>query len=383
MPVKECNPAQTTKPVGAGGKWSAPADEHRSGMVGAALHDLWGRRGFGLRWTDIHVMSCALAVGHLEDVAPAVADGRYDDELASAHEYLSVSSAEDTHPVEMAVRAGSLALERSTVDASSIVLHAHTGSTPQGPDDVVPAAYVQGKTLPRGVFTVDVQQLCNGALAALQLSAAYLTAAGSGAAALVTTSDRHGGPGVNRYRLDHGSVDGDGASAVVLRNGPGPLRLRSTAVLGDGRFTTTAPLAPEDFPDRRAFMMAQRKRLLPMLESMAAIEEESIATALADADARPDDVARWVFPNIGANMVDQEFRKSLGIDQARTTWDWGRTVGHLGSTNQLGGLTHLVETGAVGPGDLVALCGSGVGFSYGCAVLEVVASPEWAPHAVR
>lgn len=334
-----------------------------------------------MRWTDIHVMSCALAVGHIEDVALAVADGRYDEELASAHEYVSVSSAADTPPVEMAARAGTLALERSTVDEADIVLHAHVGSTPQGPDDVVPAAYVQGRTLTRRAFTVDVRQTCNGALAALQLSAAYLTAAGSGTAALVTTSDRHGGPGVNRYRLDPGGVDADGASAIVLRNGSGPLRLLSTVVVGDGRFTATTPLNPEDFPDRRAFLMAQRKRLLPMLESMAELEKDSVAEALADAGAEPGDVARWVFPNIGANMVDQEFRKSLGIDEARTTWDWGRTVGHLGSTNQFGGLTYLTETGAVRPGDLVALCGNGVGFSYGCAVLEVVASPAWTTDA--
>ncbi|MFI6053461.1 3-oxoacyl-[acyl-carrier-protein] synthase III C-terminal domain-containing protein [Streptomyces violascens] len=331
-----------------------------------------------MRWTDIHVMSCAFAAGDIEDVSLAVADGRYDAEVAGAHEYVSVSSAEDTHPVEMAARAGTLALDRSAVGEEAIVLHAHVGSTPQGPDDVVPAAYVQGRTLTRRAFTVDVRQECNGALAALQLSAAYLTAAGSGTAALVTTSDRHGGPGVNRYRLDPGSVDGDGASAIVLHNGPGPLRLLSTSVSGDGRFTATPPPDPKDFPDRRAFLMAHRKRLLPMLEAMAETEKETVAQALADAGAQPGDVARWVFPNIGANMVDQEFRKSLGIDRERTTWDWGRTVGQLGSTNQFGGLTHLLETGAVRPGDLVALCASGVGFSYGCAVLEVVAVPAWA-----
>lgn len=331
-----------------------------------------------MRWTDIHVMSCALAVGDIEDVALAVADGRYDDELASAHEYRSVSSAPDTPPVEMAARAATLALDRSTVDKEAIVLHAHVSSTPQGPDDVVPAAYVQGETLPQGVFTVDVQQSCNGALAALALSAAYVSTAGNGAAALVTTSDRHGGPGVNRYSLDPGSVDGDGATAVVLRNGPGPLRLLSTVVLSDGRFMTTTPLDPADLLDRRALLMAHRKRLLPMLESMASLQRDSVTQALADAEAEPGDVARWVFPNIGANMVDVEFRKSFGIDKDRTTWDWGRTVGHLGTSNQFGGLTYLTETGALHPGDLVALCGNGTGFSYGCAVLEVIAPPAWA-----
>lgn len=334
-----------------------------------------------MRWTGIHVRSCALATGHIEDVTTAIADGRYDPELAEAHDYVSVSTAEDTDPVDLAARAGTAALRRAALDEASLVLHAHTGSTPQGPDDVVPASYVQGRTLTRGAFTVDVRQSCNGALAALQLAAGYLTAAGPGTAALLTTADRHGGPGVNRYRLDPGGIDADGASALVLHHGPGPLRLLSTAVQGDGRFTATPPPDPEDFPDRRAFLMAHRKRLLPMLRSMAETERDTVTQALADAGATPDDVTRWVFPNIGANMVDQEFRKSLGIGTERTTWDWGRTVGHMGTSNQFGGLTHLLETGALRPGDLVALCASGVGFSYGSAVLEVVDPPSWTPDA--
>ncbi|MGH3761752.1 ketoacyl-ACP synthase III family protein [Actinophytocola sp.] len=317
-------------------------------------------------------------MGHNEDVASAVADGRYDEELSTAHGYRSVSVADDVLPVDMAVRAVTRAIARSAVRAEDIVLHAHTGSTPQGPDDVVPAAYVHGRTLAHRAFTVDVRQTCNGALAALQLAAAYLTAAGPGMAAVVTTADRHGGPGVNRYRADPGSVDADGASAVVLCNGPGPLRLLSTVVLGDGRFADTVAADPKDFPDRRAFLMAQRRALLPMLDAMAALEKDSVTQALAEAGIKPGDVTRWVFPNIGANMVDRELREGLGIDEARTTWEWGRTVGHLGTGNQFGGLTHLTETGAVRPGDVVALCGNGLGFSYGCAVLEVVAPPPWA-----
>lgn len=330
-----------------------------------------------MRWPDIHVDACALALGGIENVASAVADGRYDDDLSAAHGYRSVSVAEDVLPVELAARAGTLAIARSTVDQPDVVLHAHAGSTPQGPGDVVPAAWVQGRTLSHRTFTVDVRQTCNGALAALQLAAAYLTAAGPGTAALVTTSDRHGGPGMNRYRADPGSVDADGASAVVLRNGPGPLRLLSTSVLGDGTFASAAPVEAKDFPDRRAFLLAQRRALLPMLEAMAALEKDSVAQALAEAGVEAADVTRWVFPNIGANMVDQEFRKEFGIDEALTTWDWGRTVGHLGTGNQFGGLTHLTETGAVRQGDVVALCGNGLGFSYGCAVLEVVAPPAW------
>jgi 3-oxoacyl-[acyl-carrier-protein] synthase-3 len=324
-----------------------------------------------VQWSDVFVNACAMKLGRLEDTAAAVADGRYDAELREAHGYLSVSVAGDVPgPLDLAVEAAATALARAGVPPAEVRLVAHVSSETHGPDNFPPASYIQGRAVGTTALAVEVRQACNGTLAALELGAAYLTAAAAPASALVTTSDRNP-PGVDRYRTGQGELAGDGATAVVLSRGAGVARLLSTSVVGDGRFLGVGAADPADYPSRGAYLAEQRRRLRPMLRSMAEHERLSVAAALSDADVSAGDVSRWVFANVGEFLADQEFRKTFGITEAMTTWDWGRTVGHLGAGNQLAGLTRLIESGAVRAGERVALCGNGIGFSYGCAVLEI------------
>ncbi|WP_213454848.1 ketoacyl-ACP synthase III family protein [Rhizomonospora bruguierae] len=306
-----------------------------------------------------------------------MADGRCDPEFRETHGYLSVSVLEDQRGVlDPAVEAGRAALSRAGVPAGEVRLVVHASSETHGPDDLPPASYIQGRTVGTTALAVELRQACNGALAALELAAAYLSTAPAPASALVTTSDRNP-PGTDRYRAGQGELAGDAATAVVLSRGAGVARLLSTAVVGDGRYLGTVAADPGEYPSRAAFLAEQRRRLRPMLRAMSTHERTSVETALADAGLVSADISRWVFANVGQFLVDQEFRKRFGIAESMTTWEWGRTVGHLGAGNQLAGLTHLVETGAVRVGDRVALCGNGVGFSYGCAILEISTEPAW------
>lgn len=326
----------------------------------------------------MYVNACAMELGSIEDTTVAVADGRYDPELREAHGYFSISVIEDERGVlDVAVDAAKEALARAGVRAADVRLVVHVSCETHGPDDFPPASYVQGKTVGNTALAVEVRQACNGALAALELGAAYLSAAPASASALVTTSDRiH--PGTDRYRAGQGELSGDGATAAVLSRGAGVARLLSTAVVGDGRFLGIGAADPDEFPSRAAYLAERRRLLRPMLRAMAEHERHSVELALADAGLASDDISRWVFANVGQFLVDQEFRKRFGITEPMTTWDWGRTVGHLGAGNQLAGLTHLIETGTVRVGDRVALCGNGVGFSYGCAIVEISTEPGWA-----
>jgi 3-oxoacyl-[acyl-carrier-protein] synthase-3 len=334
-----------------------------------------------MRWSDIHLRASAMVLGRREDTAAAVADGRYDADLHTAHGYRSVCVAGGRLPVDMAVDAARIALARSGVDPAQIRLVVHVSSTRQGPDELVPASYVQGRALLGTACALSIDQTCNGAIAALELASAYLTAAPAGWSALLTTADQHG-PETERYSSDPGSVGADGATGLVLSRGTGPARLLSTAVLGDGRFADVGVVFDGlSEADQRAARAEHRKRLLPMLESMAALQRETIGLALSDAGLDRTEVTWWLFPHVGANMVDRELRKEFGIEDEQTAWEWARTVGHLGTGNQIAGLTHLVEDGAIRVGDRVALCGNGQGFSYGCAILELVAAPDWSSGA--
>ncbi|GAA1397642.1 hypothetical protein GCM10009639_35260 [Kitasatospora putterlickiae] len=57
--------------------------------------------------------------------------------------------------------------------------------------------------------------------------------------------------------------------------------------------------------------------------------------------------------------------------------DLGRTLGHLGACDQFLSLTHLLDSGALAPGDHVLLTGNGAGISLAAAVVEVLEHPAW------
>jgi 3-oxoacyl-[acyl-carrier-protein] synthase III len=98
---------------------------------------------------------------------------------------------------------------------------------------------------------------------------------------------------------------------------------------------------------------------------------------LEEAGIEAGGVARGVFPNVGLETLTTRYLAPLELKVEATAWEWGRRTGHVGAADQLTGLAELVESGAVGPGERVMLVGIGAGFSWTCAVVEVVAPPPW------
>ncbi len=85
-----------------------------------------------------------------------------------------------------------------------------------------------------------------------------------------------------------------------------------------------------------------------------------------------------MLPHFGRRRLEAIYYRPYGIDPARTTWEWSRTVGHLGAGDQFAGLDHLVTSGRAVPGDRVVLIGVGAGYSWGAAVVEICDRPAWA-----
>lgn len=325
------------------------------------------------------------------DVDGAVDGGRYDAGDRKADAYASVAVAEDEAPPEMAAAAARLALDRSGIAPSGVALLLHASAWFQGVDYWPAASFVHREVLGddgRRAPALDVQQMCAGALGALELAASYLAADASRTSALVTTADRFTGPGFDRWRGDvRGIVYGDGAAAAVLaRSGFARLLAVSTVVdtalegmyRGDEPFAS-APGRPVDVRARRAAFAAHARRLVGSLaERTASGLAEAVGQALDEAGLKLADVSRFAFPNVGLHVLRTRYAEPLGLDVERTTWDWGRRTGHVGAADQLTALTHLVETGRVGPGDRVLLVGIGAGFAWTCAAVEIAERPAWA-----
>ncbi|MEW2514087.1 ketoacyl-ACP synthase III family protein [Streptomyces sp. NPDC046870] len=343
-----------------------------------------------MRWNGIYLNACGAVLGRGEETSVAVAEGRYDAAEAEADGFLSISVADDGPAVELAVKAADLTMGRATVEPDDIDLVVHSSCHHQGLDHFAPASYVQGRTIGGRAAAVEVKQYSNGGLAALEIAAACLTTRPKKSAALLTTSDVFALPAFDRYRSDKGVVFGDGGTGLVLSRRGGVARLLSTAVISDGTYGAVylgnkpfedAPAdgdGPVDLRARRdEYLLENGELLLKIVQSLTERQQESVSVALADAGLSAGDIDRWVLTNVGRTLDDVDFRAMFGIEDARTTWEWGRRVGHIGAADQIAGLTHLLETGQVVPGDRVALCGIGMGFTYACAVVEILEQPRW------
>ncbi|MFF3916362.1 ketoacyl-ACP synthase III family protein [Streptomyces sp. NPDC001852] len=320
-----------------------------------------------------------------------VAQGRYRAEEYAEDGYLSVSVIDDEAPADLAVDAARRALARSGVPHWAVELVVHSSVGFQGLDHWSPAAYIQRHTVAGQAAAVEIKQASNGGLAALDLAAAYLAARPGPAAALLTTADTYQLPAFDRYRSDQGWVRGDGATALVLGREPGLARLLSTSLVGDstheeahrgGETWAKAPGErgwPVDLRSRRREYFLSGHEPAEIGATILNGIRHVMQTALKDAGADVDDIARFAFAHAGRHVARWAFAMDeFGIANDRTTLDWGMTVGHIGAGDQIAGLTHLLETNQVVPGDLVMLTGFGAGLTFASAVLEIQQRPDWA-----
>jgi len=101
-------------------------------------------------------------------------------------------------------------------------------------------------------------------------------------------------------------------------------------------------------------------------------QDEVIEEALAEAGIKLSEVDRFVLPVFGRRRLDLGLFRRLGIRPEESTWPWARCIGHLGAGDQIAGLDHLVDSGQVKAGQLCLLLGTGAGFSWSGAVVELV-----------
>jgi 3-oxoacyl-[acyl-carrier-protein] synthase III len=343
-----------------------------------------------MRWDGVYFHGVGAVLGELVLTDTAVTAGRYDPGLAEMDGYLSTSVRSCGPAVHLGVRAGGLALRRSALDraACSLVVHAYTGF--QGLDDFASAAYIQRECVGGSANAIEVKQASNGGLAALEMAAAYLAARRDDGFALIATSDLYQPPVTDRY-LTPGTVFGDGGTAVVISRRPGWARLLATSTVADTTHEGIQRGGEEwaSHPGANGWPVAMSARIenyvkdngeevfVDLVSRIGTAERQTMDVVLADAGIRPDQVSRWVFPNMGLSLTDWDARADYGAPISRSTWEWGRRVGHLGGGDQFAALEHLALTGAVSDGDLVLLHGAGTGFTYTSALLEILTIPPW------
>ncbi|GGU72482.1 ketoacyl-ACP synthase III family protein [Lentzea flava] len=341
-----------------------------------------------MRIDDVFIRGNGVRLPSTLTVADALASGECEPRLVARTDVVSVAVSPDESAAEMAVAAARTALARagSTPEDVALILHADTYH--QGQDLWPVGSYIQRETVRNGCLALEIRQMSNGGMAALDLAVSYL-ALREPADALLTTADRFCLPGIDRWRTDPGTPYADGASAVVLSRRGGYAQLLSLSVNADSELEPLhrgdepfglAPFAhrmPVDFEAaKNAF--ARQYGLSYGINRANAGQAAVIDEALADADMKLGDAEWVVLPHFGRRRLDVNYLRPYDIAPERTTWEWSRTVGHLGAGDQFASLGHLVDSGRARPGQRIVLVGVGAGYSWGCAVVEILDSPHWA-----
>ncbi|HKN96399.1 MAG TPA: ketoacyl-ACP synthase III family protein, partial [Pseudonocardiaceae bacterium] len=288
-----------------------------------------------------------------------------------------------------AARAATTALRRAPgLDAGEIDLMLHATVYYQGHDLWAAPSYVQRVAVGNRCPAIEVRQMSNGGMAALELAAGYLAAAPGRCAALVTAADTFRLPGFDRWRSDPGTLYADGGVALILSRRNGFARLRSLVSVSDPELEGmhrgddpfgAAPFsvrAPMDLDVWKRAFVARHGRSFGIAR-VAAGEQEVLKLALAEADTELGQVDWFLLPHFGRKRLEVGLVRHLGIELDRTTWSWHRDVGHLGAGDQIAGLDHLAASGALRPGQRCLLFGVGAGFTWSCGVLEIERTPAW------
>jgi 3-oxoacyl-[acyl-carrier-protein] synthase III len=323
----------------------------------------------------------------------AVAAGWYPAEEVELHRLASVAVAGDLPAPEMALRAARSAVARSGRSPTELDLLLYTSTWHQGPEGWPPQAYVQRHLVGDGVLSTQLKQGCNGMFTALELAASYLRAGHGRQAALLVAADNYGTPLADRWRMLPGAVAGDAGSAVVLDTEPGFARLASVCSMSvsqaEEMHRCAEPLFPPGITEgrtadfgahndafrRRAVVEGDGTGVLVTLDERMA---EVIDQALSEAGIKAGDVTRVACMNTSQEIADQICEHRLGIPASRSAWEFGRTIGHCGASDQILALEHLVRGGGLGPGDRLLMFGFGPGVTISGAVVEILESPVWA-----
>lgn len=335
---------------------------------------------------DVFVAGVAGVLPPLHPVRDAVAAGLLDERTARQTRMESVAVSQDRAGPELAAEAGRAALAHAGLGAVDLDLLLHASVHYQGHDLWPPASYVQRAVRADTCPAIEIRQMSNGGMAALELASGYLLGAGDRSAALLTAGDRFCAPAFDRWRSDPGTLYGDAGAALVLSRRSGFARLLSLATVSDpeleGMHRGDDPFGGAPFDRRPAVDLEALKRAYVARNGMSfcvarvsAGQRAALKNALAQADVELERIDLFVLPHLGRRRLDAAFFQPFGIPVERTVLDWAGTVGHLGAADQFAALAHLAAEGRLVPGQLVLLVGVGAGFTWSCAVLRIVDTP--------
>lgn len=345
-----------------------------------------------MRTPDIFVKGLGAYLPPTQSVASAAERGLFPAGDVDPGGLTAAAVAGDTPAPEMALRAARQAYERCGHDPAQTDLLLYSTTWAHGPEGWLPPSYLQDHLVGGDVLGLELRQGCSGMFGALELAASYLLADPARAHALLVASDNYGTPLMDRWRTGP-FLGGDAATAVLLSAQEGFAQVLSVGTRSvpdaatDLSILQESPFPPAittgarvDFRARGAAIAADPRMRAVLARRGIQVHRkmtEVVETTLAEAGIGLADVARTGVVNIERGLLESRGMTAEGLDLAKSTWEYGRTIGHCGASDQILGLDHLLTTRDLGPGDYFLMIGTGPSITVSCAVIKILDTPSW------
>jgi 3-oxoacyl-[acyl-carrier-protein] synthase III len=121
----------------------------------------------------------------------------------------------------------------------------------------------------------------------------------------------------------------------------------------------------------REFAFEEEMNPLGLIKEISRMKVETARRSLDEAGLKASDISKVIHPHVSPVVVDMSVLKPLEFASEQSTWDFGRTIGHIGAADYLLSLDHLLKAGQLSAGDHVLLLGSSAGFNVSSAVLTI------------
>ncbi|MGA5179912.1 ketoacyl-ACP synthase III family protein [Streptomyces sp. R02] len=343
-----------------------------------------------MRIDNVFIDSLGVVLHEFEPVERAVAQGLIGQDVVDANGLTGTHLAHDIPAVELAIAAARTTLSRSKLDPESITSHVHSAVHYQGPQGSYPPGYVLRELELEPATSLYLRQGCNGMLGALEVAVGQITGAAQAEAVLLTSGENFTAPNLNRYSgLGQAYFLSDGGASVLISADEGFAQVRSlsSGILpelerwhrGDGSLLPEGQQKSDgDMAERATRYSETETPLSETLEKLTLFNLGVVRRALVSADLNADDLAKVVPINMDGRMVEYSVMMPLGLPMDRSTWEYGKGIGHVGGADVFITLEHLVRTREVAPGDHVLLVSQGPGWMSTACVVTVLDLPAWA-----
>ena len=312
----------------------------------------------------------------------AIQNGWYREKDQKKAQYQSIAIEEHLYPADMAYLAIQQCIKNFDLTTDHLSALSYTSIHRHGNQHLwSPACHLADRLQRQNLFTFNLNQGCNGQLLAIQLAIHQLLADPNMETVLSVASDGFEHSQFNRWQDDYCIVYGDGAGAITIAKTPGFAKILSIQTVTDTALANVHgneacfPETPDTMQKAHHIRESKKHFLRKYGNDMLTQKTAQALTTLyqqtfSEPHIQEEHLSYVILPNIGDQLLNDNYTDLF--HQHNHLWEnFGAHTGHLGASDCVIGLSHLMQQQQLKSGDLVLLVGAGAGFSWTLLLLEI------------